>query len=206
MKSELNQEEIINKISDYVKLYFIKNLPGWIRYHNLDHTIETVEGCLEIGSGLKISNTEKEILIIAAWFHDIGYNISANEHEKESVNIAENFLKSINYPNEKINRVSEIIRATKITNVAENILEQIIKDADLISLGKKSFNSKNDLLKKEIELRDKIKIKNISWIKRSVEFLSTHQFLTDYAKEIYNNQQSENLRILREQLNREGNN
>ncbi len=147
------EKTILDKSSEFVSNYFEEKLPEWAVYHNLQHTIETVNGCLEIGKGLNLMEEDLEILCIAAWFHDIGYIFMVEGHEEKSVEICIGFLNSNNYPLDKINKITNCILATKIINRPENLLESIICDSDLISLGRTDYFEKNDLLKLEIELR-----------------------------------------------------
>ena len=51
-----------------------------------------------------------------------------------------------------------------------------------------------------MELRGKKKISNKIWIKRSIKFLSSHSFLTEYAKDKFSNQLKENILMLKKEL------
>ena len=141
-----------------------------------------------------------EILIIAGWFHDTGYLFTVKNHEEKSVEIATEFLIMNNYPSDRITRVNNCIMATKISKDLNTVMEFVIRDADLISLGKNDFYEKNNLLKEEMELRGKKKISNEIWIKRSIKFLSSHSFLTEYAKNKFDNQLKENILMLKKEL------
>jgi HD superfamily phosphodiesterase len=194
------EKTILEKVSAFVSEFFEEKLPEWAVYHNLQHTIETVNGCMEIGKGLNLKEEDLEILYIAAWFHDIGYNFLVEGHEEKSVEICIGFLNSNNYPPDKINKVAKCILATKILNRPENQLESIICDADLISLGRTDYFEKNDLLKLEIELRSGKKISDEQWLRRSAKFLSSHNYQTEYAKLNFNLQLKENLLTLHKQI------
>ncbi len=191
---------LINKASEFAKELLLTKLPPWALYHNLNHTIETVETCYEISEGLKLNNYDTEILTIAAWFHDAGYTETSDGHEEVSVKIASNFLIKYNYPVEKMNKVSRCILATKISNQPNSFLEEVICDADMIVLGKKEFFERNDLLKLEIENRDGVNISETTWLKRSLEFISKHIFYTEYAKLKFNQQLLTNIKILKKMI------
>jgi predicted metal-dependent HD superfamily phosphohydrolase len=191
---------ILDKSSKYVSQFFEEQLPKWAVYHNLQHTIETVNGCLEIGNGSNLREDDLEILNVAAWFHDIGYIFKTEGHEEKSVEIALNFLKSIDYPTNNIEKVTNCILATKIINHPKNLLEFIICDADLISLGRTDYFEKNDLLKLEIEMRSGKKISDEQWLRRSAKFLSSHNYYTEYSKLNFNPQRGENLLTLQKQI------
>ena len=196
----VEEKTILDKSSRFVTNFFKENLPKWALYHNLDHTIETVNGCEEIGIGENLISEEKDLLKIAAWFHDIGYIYSAVDHENISSDIASKFLKDNGYPDEKIVKIAECILATKLSKNPSNILEHIIRDSDLISLGKSDFFHKNDLLKKEIELREKRSISDLAWLQRSAKFLSSHKYFTKYAELKFAPRLNKNLIELKRQI------
>lgn len=193
-------KSILNKSSEFVIDFFKKNLPEWAKYHNLQHTVETVNGCVEIGKGSNLSQSELEIVSIAGWFHDTGYVFTVEGHEEISIDILKNFLQSNNYLSDNINTIAECILATKITSTPKNIVEFIIRDSDLISLGQPDYLDKNDLLKLEIELRTGKKISELHWLRRSLKFLSSHKFYTEYSKQNFNEQLKRNLSILKSKI------
>jgi predicted metal-dependent HD superfamily phosphohydrolase len=194
------EETIQVKAEKFVTQYFNEKLPPWAVYHNLQHTIETVNACLEIGKGSNLNEDNLEILCIAAWFHDTGYMFKSVGHEEKSVEIAMSFLKENKYSSSKIERIRDCIIATKITNVPQNYMEFIIRDSDLISLGRDDYFRMNNLLKLEIEMRENKKINEFAWLRRSIHFLSTHIFLTEYAKLNFYPQLKKNLITLQKQI------
>jgi len=195
------ENNLIENISEYVTKLFKEKLPDWAIYHDLWHTIETVEGCEEIGKASGLLREDLEILNIAAWFHDTGYIFRANGHEEKSAEIAYEFLTERNYQEDKIDKAVACIMATKISNQPKNILEFVICDADLISLAKPDYLEKNNLLKSETELRENKKLGELDWLKRSLNFLSTHQYYTEYAQKNYDHQLKANIRNLEMLIN-----
>ena len=177
-----SNNRLLSKSSKFVKDLFDKNLPGWAQYHSIQHTMETVEGCLEIGKGSEIDDDDLEILLVAAWFHDTGFTETVEGHEEKSIEIAGSFLRRHRAAEEFVNKINECILATRLNIKPETLLEKIICDADLISLGRHDYFEKNSLLKNEIELREQVEFSNLEWLKRSLQFLDSHQYHTDYAK------------------------
>ena len=194
-------KSIILKSENFVTNLLDLNLPDWAVYHNLAHTVETVEGCKKIALGMDVSNVEFEILIIASWFHDTGYIKSPDRHEEISCEFAEKFLSKHQYPSQKILKIVNCIMATKITNKPQNKLEEIISDADLISLGQKNYYEFNNLLKLEIEKRENRKIDTIVWLKRSLRFLQSHKFYTKFAQETLRAGLDKNIDIVKSEIN-----
>ncbi len=78
----------------------------------------------------------KEIVLIAAWLHDIGSIIyGRKDHEITSARIAEEKLRELNYPEEKIALVKRCILNHRGSqeNSRENMEEQIIAEADVLT-------------------------------------------------------------------------
>jgi predicted metal-dependent HD superfamily phosphohydrolase len=200
MQQEDNNQSVFESTSKFVTQLFKERQPDWAVYHNLSHTVETVNGCFEIGNGSDLAEEDLEIICIAAWFHDTGYIFKVEGHEEESSVIALNFLKESKYPTDKINAVINCILATKTSIAPQNLLEYVICDSDLISLGRPDYFEKNDLLKLETEMRKNIKISELAWLERSLKFLSSHNFFTEYAKLNFNPQLESNLITLKKKI------
>ena len=87
----------------------------------------------------KLSNElwgDKEIILIAAWLHDIGSIIHGREdHHITGAKIAEEKLKEMQYPAEKIELVKKCILNHRWSqqNWRSSIEEQIIAEADVMS-------------------------------------------------------------------------
>lgn len=110
----MNNKNLLKTVSEYVYGLFREKLPHEYVYHDYNHTLGVVDGCKEIGEGVKLAESEMEIVIIAAWFHDTGYIFSYADHEERSAEIAENFLKEHNYPQNKIDEIKSCILSTKL--------------------------------------------------------------------------------------------
>lgn len=195
-----NSKKLIKIIEKDITNLFEEHLPYWALYHNLNHTIETVEGCKEIGMGSDLNEDDLNTLVIAAWFHDVGYLESDKNHEELSAKRAREYLVAKKINEDSIKSVTDLILSTKLKNKPNNLLEQIICDADLISLGQKQYFELNEKLKQEIELRENNQIKNISWLKRSLKFLKSHQFNSNYAKRKFNKQLERNKLLITKKI------
>ncbi len=183
---------ILNKIKMYVgerfRTYeFTDNI-----YHNFTHTAEVVKIAMEIADASGLSDEEKEILQIAAWFHDLGCIVCCDGHEQESKNFAREFLSSQNYPPEKIEKVFQLIDATRLPRHPQNLLEEIICDADLYHLGTNEFEPKSDLYRKELEIKSIASFTEQEWLENNLKFIYNHKFYTDYAKNKYDIQKNIN--------------
>ena len=114
-------------------------LPSSTVYHNLSHTYRVVNNMNELVEAEHISDEDALILKLAAWFHDTGFVKGHKNHEKESIQISNSFLKNLNVDPKVISGVATCIHATSRNNHPESLLEKIMIDADCGHLGKKSY-------------------------------------------------------------------
>ena len=192
--------EIVRASSTHVYDLFHKQNSDSALYHNYNHTLEVVSHSEEIAKGMNLSAEELEIVLIAAMFHDTGYLQTRDDHEELSASIAEKFLTEQHYAQEKIKKVIGCIRATKVPQRPNTLLEQVICDADLLNLGKEDCIEKGEVLHQEIEHAIGKSIPEKDWLKQSINFFHEHSYHTEYARKRYNKSRDENLKKLEEQL------
>ena len=101
----------------------------------------------EIIQSEELSSDEEEIVLLAAWFHDIGYAIDKDKHEENSTIIASNFLNKENYPAEKLTIVIACIHATKLLETPTTIVERVLRDADFAHLASSKHQKLADQLR-----------------------------------------------------------
>ena len=184
---------------DNLKLYIIdkltKELDVSLYYHNVDHTLDVLKQCEEIGSEMGVSDEDMLLLRTAALFHDVGYVWVRAQHEQRSVAYAKNELPNWGYSSNQIEVISKMILTTRIPQSASTELEQILCDADLSYLGTNAFVSRgNDLYKEFLEAGVVSSIEE--WDAMQISFLKSHSYCTSIAKERYNSVKQENLNKL----------
>jgi len=178
----MSQNPILPKIEGYVRELFKKRSAAENLYHNIIHTSEVVNVASRIAHEEELSDQDTEIILIAAWFHDTGYFHCCNGHEDQSSEYARDYLEKEKYPIEKIAKVLDCIKATRIPHSPKNKLEEIICDADLHHLGMKDIEARGELLRQEFEMKGIKKLSDIDWLSNSVDFFKKHKYFTDYAK------------------------
>lgn len=192
--------DLLNKIEKHISGIYKDKLPDDNCYHNLTHTEEVVGVAKELARLLNVNDEDMETLIIAAWFHDIGYLKQCEGHEEASAEMAADFLQSNNYPDDKINKVKDLIRVTRIPQRPKNLLQEIICDADLHHLGVKDFAEKGEMLRCEIEKYIDKKFSNSDWLKNNIMFFKHQEFFTPAAKEKFEAQKKINLNKIKDEL------
>lgn len=189
-----SREQILMATRNYVTDWFNHKVDPKFVFHSLDHTEDVAEACSKMAEHYKINEDDHFVLMLAAWFHDTGYSAgSSSGHEEESARIATGFLNDHLVDDETIQRVCSAIRATRMPQSPVTQIEQILCDADLYHLATDDFKARNQLLRQERESLLGHKISKKDWRKNNIEFLETHQYFTDYGKEILEPKKHENL-------------
>ncbi len=160
-----------------------KELPKYLYYHNFKHTIDVINQAELIGYGEGVDDESVLLLKTAALFHDAGHVIGYDEHEYNGTQLAREYLPKYRYSQEQIDRICELIMATKLPPNPKSILESIMCDADLDYLGRSDFIPVSNTLYKELKEQNKIGTLN-DWNKLQVKFLSNHQFFTKTGKNL----------------------
>src|SRR5438270_12950699 len=125
---------LIEKVKKYVDEIFEEKHDKRSAYHSYEHTREVAEAAEKIGKASDLNAEDLEAVIIAAWFHDTGYLFQQENHELQSVIVAEEFLRLNNYPYVKTKRVADCILAKQLNHLPANLMEEVIHDADYINL------------------------------------------------------------------------
>lgn len=195
----------MNKTFREAKKYVNKLLlPLWdYYYHSYDHALEVMNRAIYLAKKEGLNDEEIEILWLAWLFHDTGFIIQYDQNENIWAKIAQNYLRSTLYPEDKIKKIEEIIMATAIHKEPTNIYEEIIKDADLDNLWRKDFNDRGNDLKKELELINNIKIKDPDWEHGSATFLKEHRYYTKSQREEREKQKNKNLKNIKKDIDKE---
>ncbi|MCJ8154990.1 DUF5706 domain-containing protein [Chryseobacterium sp. SSA4.19] len=195
---------ILQKAKDYVEILFKDKLSSVYFYHNFIHTTYTVNKAEEIMKNTPVSDKDQEKVLLALWFHDTGYVECAQNHEENGVEIMKNFLKKENFDEDYINAVARLILATKITYQPQNLLEQIVKDADCSHFASHDYNDIADALRKEWELTNVRCFSNDEWNAGNLDMLKNkHQFYTDYAKKNWQPLKDKNIKKIEKKLEKE---
>lgn len=192
----MNYIDLSAKVESHVQNYFDSRKNSRLPYHNLNHTLIVVEAASQIGDHYQINDRDRFVVNAAAWFHDLGYFVNADNHEEHSVHLAQEFLHELQVEPETIALISETILATRSPQMPKTKLQEILCDADLFHFGIDDFWQLSKRLRKELELRENRPISKTEWRERTLETLSNHQYFTDYCKLLLGNGKNENIKRL----------
>lgn len=192
--------DIIQEASNYIAKLIDEKLSDKIEFHTFNHARYVAESAEIIGRESGLSNDDLNIVIISAWFHDIGYIIDPKNHEEESVKIATDFLTAKGIDESIITLVKNCIMATRIPQTPKDLISQVLCDADLMHLSEESYFEPINRMRKEwINLSGK-KFNKLKFHRLSVKFFKKHNYCTEFAKKELQPKKEKNLQLLHKEI------
>lgn len=189
--------DLIQKTEKFVSDLFSKELDPNFLYHNLRHTKRVVKNTKELFDHYVLKDTEKDVLTVAAWLHDTGYTQGHENHEAASCKTAEAFLTEENCEKKSIQVIQRLIMSTQRGYEPQNLMEEIIRDADASHLGSDSYIEISELLREELSKLGIAEYSQKEWRDLNIEMFRTeHRFYTQYAQDNWQEGKDENLQSL----------
>jgi len=183
MNMNEQQQHIVASAQAYVSNHFRQKVDPIFVFHNLEHTQQVVAAARELATQQALNEEDLFVLMLSAWFHDTGFSSGkAEEHEKESIRLASEFLQGQGVEPGIIQRVSSCIQATRMPQSPLGTVEKILCDADLYHLGGPDFKKTTQQLRTEQEAYFGKDIPGREWRQRNIEFLEAHCYFTEYAQ------------------------
>ena len=190
-----NQHE---RFESWIRGMFENRQKKEVCYHNLDHTLQIVENVAELGRYYQLGIVDLEDLFFAAWMHDVGYWEGVAEgHEVRGAELAARYLiGELGLSDERVARIKGMILSTQVPQSPQNLLEEIICDADLFHLGSEGFFEQSLLLKREKENSGHGPIPLRDWLRGSLDFMEKHRYHTDFARKFLQAGKATNMNLL----------
>jgi len=179
-----------------------RELPPRLYYHGIHHTRDDVlPAAMKLGELAKLSPHDFLLLQTAALYHDIGYIESYKEHEVVGARIASEELPELGYEPRDVQKVVNMIMATRMPQSPHTLSEQLMCDADLDSLGREDFFVTSHSLRLELSYKG-VDVRVRDWYERQHNFLSIHTYHTEFATELRNSGKQKNIDELANLLNK----
>jgi len=177
-----------------------RDLPPTAHYHSLHHTRDDVVPAVERLAALEgVEGDDRLCLLTAACYHDLGHIEHRDDHESVSVRIAAEALPRFGYSPALVERITDLILATRWPPHPQTLLEKIIADADLDSLGRDDFLGRSLSLRKELESIG-ITSNDEEWYQSQLEFLSDHHYHTQAARKLRGPGKQRNIELVKRLL------
>lgn len=191
---------IYQRVEEHVTLFFKHSPSTTLVFHNLSHTQNVVKHAMEIAGHYNISENEKLILFTAAWFHDTGHLIEEPQrHEEAGCFIMRQFMTDKVEDTNTINQIDQCIIATKWPQNPQNLLQQIICDADVYHFGTNEFKENDKRALQEYTLKYGY-TNPIRFGKDTIRMLKDHTFYTSYCRANLNGQKELNIINLKREI------
>ena len=100
-------------------------------YHNLEH----IRQCLALFEQVRNQFTDAQAVELAIWFHDSVYDPTRSDNEERSADWADGRLMECGATQEQIDRVRNLILATKHNTAPTDQDARLLVDIDLAILG-----------------------------------------------------------------------
>ena len=186
-------------VKEYVSDLFARSTPPYLIYHNLAHTEHVVNHAMELANYYKLDERAHFILHAAAWFHDVGHLITEMEmHEEAGAHIMRSVLERENIHEELIDTISACILATKYPPSPKMLMEGIICDADTWHFGTREFETTDEMMKKEMQLRTNRDLSD--WNQKTLKLLKDHRFFTSYCRSRLEAGKKQNIESLQQKI------
>ncbi|MBK8042013.1 MAG: HD domain-containing protein [Haliscomenobacter sp.] len=195
--THMDPSTIRSKAEHFVIALLKDNLGPDYLFHDVAHTLSVRDAALKIGQKEGLSETEMEVLELAALFHDTGFVDKYLDHETASQRIAREFLESLAYPADRLNQVLQAIGSTRLAQSPSNLLEQTLRDADMSHLGSPHYAEYLKALRREWAVFLQQQYADPEWLRLNLEFLKGQVFYTPGAWAIFGAQRDENLKHLK---------
>lgn len=179
--TELHPLPNFEQARSYAIARLASDLSPALVYHSVAHTCdEVVPAAEQIAALAGIGGEDLLLLRTAAYYHDLGFITHYAGHEEASVQIARAALPAFGYQPQQIDRIADIILATKLPQAPKHLLEQILADADLDVLGSDDFLARNNALRAELSSYGGT-MTDEGWYANQLRFVRTHRYWTSAA-------------------------
>lgn len=187
---------MLQEIERHVTLLFRKNGTEKLLFHNLERTGDVLKRAAEIARHLTLSDKDRFILLSAIWFYNTGHLFDDTEaYIVKSVDTMHQFFKG--KPGVEpgiVQKIEKLIYYTTYNRSAENILEEILHDADTYYVGTEQFKKLNKCHRKEQRLKGNIK--EATWQNDTLTWLQQHNFYSAYCRNLLEQKKKENIKEL----------
>lgn len=193
---------LLEKAKEFVGKLLKDNLSNSFTYHNFNHTLNVVEAATVLAKSEGLNESDTEILLVAAWFHDTGYTMGCAHHEQSSITIVSQFLKDNSKEQIFIDAVAKVIEATIYDRCPRTQLEKIIKDADYSHFAREDYLTLCEKLRKEWEVTSQKFYSDLEWAKENLHIISQfHVYYTQYALENWQPIKEKNIQLIQNKIN-----
>ncbi len=159
-------------------------LPYDLTYHTLSHTLDVEKSVIRYANLEGVDKADQLLLRTAALYHDAGFMLRYHKNEDLSIGMVKHALPRYGYSAEQVEKICNIINATKRSVEPENLLEKIMCDADHDYLGRPEYHIVAKKLREELAIYEQT-FTETEWVQFQLDFLEhQHHYYTETANNI----------------------
>lgn len=190
-------QEVLKKSRELVQECIAQHSTIDLAYHNMDHIERVVKAADKLADKAQLPDEERELLLLAALYHDVGFGVDPADHEQISAGIAAECLKKLDLPSDKVNRVQELILATDMNWKGDDHLSLLLRDADMSGLADRNYLMIAEGLRRErVDITGE-DINRSDWMSQNISFLKGHTWQTKEGKSLFKKGKKKNLKWLK---------
>lgn len=121
-------------------------------YHSYEHTLSVEEAIIKYAHLENLNDEELMLCRTAALFHDTGYLVKYDSNENIGAKLFQKYGSDFGYSSDYIKTVCKIIMSTSVDIEPQNLMEEIMCDADHDYLGRADYHVIASKLFKETEV------------------------------------------------------
>lgn len=178
-----------------------EELPSALDYHNVGHTLDVLEQALCLADLAQLSERERELLVVAAIYHDAGFLRQNALNEPIGAELAaEAMITTGGYTKHEIKIVKHMILDTTLlmndcAQISNTELSPYLLDADLSNLGRECFWEQTKAVASEAG------IAFCDFLPISLGLMQRHSWQSDVGYQLYEQQKQQNIADLKLRLN-----
>lgn len=176
-------------------------LPPGRTYHCLEHTLDVYASAIGIAEQEGVEGEGLCLLKMAALFHDAGFMVKDTDHEEAGCAIVREVLPGFGFDGRQVERICDMIMATRIPQSPGDQLARILCDADLDYLGRSDFWRIGSTLFAEMRTYGVLSTER-EWNELQLRFLERHAYFTPTNKALREPLKQEHLAEVRAWLER----
>jgi len=176
------ENTLVQQSAAFVQALFEQHPNHQLFFHDFGHTQAVVATVQKMTQAMELSTQQQQLLQIAAWFHDVGYLYTYQQHEAKSIAIARQFLTK-KLSDEQLKWITDSIAATELGVEPTSEQAAILKDADLAYGVTHHFRERGPLLRKEWEIHKDKHLTNAEWELLQYNFLQNVKFWSAYGQQ-----------------------
>ena len=174
----------LDDLKDYVESMMTDTTSN-LYFHNFKHVLDVYEQVEGLAHSENVNDENLVLLKTAALLHDIGYSITHDDVLILSEDMARETLPLFYYKPYQIEKVCQLMKASHYESIPNDILEEIMHDANLMYFGRADFAKRIMNYFRELIEHGVIVDKN-GWLQIQIQRLTHHRFYTNTAKKMMN--------------------